>query len=240
MIFKWQPFFSFRFSSSSAFPSVCDSRKASPAPELSLPSLPTCHSDAAHLEAEYVHRVYDSIAPHFSSTRHSPWPRVCLFLSSLAPGSMLADVGCGNGKYLGVNPKVIAVSAVSFWVTVGRFSPFSLRRSCFRAVSCSKVTPQPEHSASGFHEALCSARPPTLITFPVPTAVRHLRSTAVPSAPRSWRGDGQCLSSSKRDASKLGLKGRPWVHFHLEWNENVFHALKCVLYHVLSKVSNGK
>ncbi|XP_056906672.1 alkylated DNA repair protein alkB homolog 8 isoform X2 [Takifugu flavidus] len=91
------------------FPSVCDSQRVSAVPEPSLPSLPTCHADAAHLEKEYVHRVYNSIAPHFSSTRHSPWPRVCHFLSSLPPGSMVADVGCGNGKYLSVNPEVIAV-----------------------------------------------------------------------------------------------------------------------------------
>uniref|UniRef100_A0A674NJL8 tRNA (carboxymethyluridine(34)-5-O)-methyltransferase n=1 Tax=Takifugu rubripes TaxID=31033 RepID=A0A674NJL8_TAKRU len=89
------------------FPSVCDSQRVSAVPEPSLPSLPTCHADAAHLEKEYVHRVYNSIAPHFSSTRHSPWPRVCHFLSSLPPGSMVADVGCGNGKYLSVNPEVI-------------------------------------------------------------------------------------------------------------------------------------
>lgn len=99
----------------SAFPSVCDSQKVPSAPEPALPSLPTSHTDAAHLEEEYVHRVYNSIASHFSSTRHSPWPRVCHFLSSLTPGSMLADVGCGNGKYLGVNPEVIAVSILSFY-----------------------------------------------------------------------------------------------------------------------------
>ncbi|XP_075905974.1 tRNA (carboxymethyluridine(34)-5-O)-methyltransferase alkbh8 isoform X2 [Nelusetta ayraudi] len=89
-----------------AFPSACDSQKASgPCP----PSLPSCHSDAAHLEEEYVHRVYNAIASHFSGTRHSPWPRVCHFLNSLSPGSLLADVGCGNGKYLGVNPQLVAV-----------------------------------------------------------------------------------------------------------------------------------
>ncbi|XP_037632381.1 alkylated DNA repair protein alkB homolog 8 [Sebastes umbrosus] len=93
-----------------AFPSACDSQGAPPAPSPpSPPSLPCCHADAALLEEEYVHRVYDAIASHFSSTRHSPWPRVCHFLSTLPPGSVLADVGCGNGKYLGVNPEVIAV-----------------------------------------------------------------------------------------------------------------------------------
>ncbi|XP_022051603.1 alkylated DNA repair protein alkB homolog 8 isoform X2 [Acanthochromis polyacanthus] len=96
-----------------AFPSACDSRGApsTPSPALppSPPTLPCCRADAARLEEEYVHRVYDAIASHFSSTRHSPWPRVCHFLASLPPGSVLADVGCGNGKYLGVNPDVIAV-----------------------------------------------------------------------------------------------------------------------------------
>ncbi|KAM6946007.1 tRNA (carboxymethyluridine(34)-5-O)-methyltransferase alkbh8 [Aplochiton taeniatus] len=89
-----------------AFPSVCDSRSP-PAP--SPPALPRGIPEAARLEAEYVHRVYDAIAGHFSSTRHSPWPRVGHFLSALRPGSVLADVGCGNGKYLGVNPEVVAV-----------------------------------------------------------------------------------------------------------------------------------
>ncbi|XP_060929378.1 alkylated DNA repair protein alkB homolog 8 [Limanda limanda] len=97
-----------------AFPSTCDSRGAlstpSPSPP-TAPSLPCCHADATRLEEVYVHRVYDAIASHFSSTRYSPWPRVCHFLSSLPPGSVLADVGCGNGKYLGVNPEVIAVGS---------------------------------------------------------------------------------------------------------------------------------
>ncbi|XP_027136276.1 alkylated DNA repair protein alkB homolog 8 isoform X2 [Larimichthys crocea] len=92
-----------------AFPSACDSQGGPSASPPSPPSLPSCHADAAHLEEEYVHRVYDAIASHFSSTRHTPWSRVCHFLSSLPPGSVLADVGCGNGKYLGVNPEVIAV-----------------------------------------------------------------------------------------------------------------------------------
>jgi hypothetical protein len=46
--------------------------------------------------------VYDAIASHFSSTRFAVWPKVRAFLEGLAPGSVVADVGCGNGKYLGV------------------------------------------------------------------------------------------------------------------------------------------
>lgn len=55
------------------------------------------------IEKTYVHRVYDAIAPHFSSTRFAKWPKVAEFLSSLAKGSLVFDVGCGNGKYLGFN-----------------------------------------------------------------------------------------------------------------------------------------
>ncbi|XP_017216932.1 tRNA (carboxymethyluridine(34)-5-O)-methyltransferase isoform X2 [Daucus carota subsp. sativus] len=56
------------------------------------------------IEKKYVHRVYDAIAPHFSSTRFAKWPKVATFLNSLAPGSLVLDAGCGNGKYLGFTP----------------------------------------------------------------------------------------------------------------------------------------
>ncbi|CAM6087992.1 unnamed protein product [Calypogeia fissa] len=59
---------------------------------------------APEIEKRYVHKVYDAIAPHFSATRFAKWPKVALFLDSLAPGSLVADSGCGNGKYLGYNP----------------------------------------------------------------------------------------------------------------------------------------
>ncbi|KAE9028350.1 Alkylated DNA repair protein alkB 8 [Phytophthora rubi] len=52
------------------------------------------------LEQQYVHEFYETVAAHFSSTRHSPWPRVAQFVSSLPEGSMIADLGCGNGKYM--------------------------------------------------------------------------------------------------------------------------------------------
>lgn len=52
------------------------------------------------LEQQYVHEFYETVAAHFSSTRHSPWPRVAQFVTSLPSGSMIADLGCGNGKYM--------------------------------------------------------------------------------------------------------------------------------------------
>lgn len=52
------------------------------------------------IEKKYVYDVYNKIAPHFSSTRYKPWPQVVKFLEGLPDGSFVADVGCGNGKYL--------------------------------------------------------------------------------------------------------------------------------------------
>jgi hypothetical protein len=64
------------------------------------------------LEKEHVFGVYDSIATHWHHTRGKRkvhWPTVKAFLESLEPGSLVADVGSGDGKYFGVNPTVFPV-----------------------------------------------------------------------------------------------------------------------------------
>jgi alkylated DNA repair protein alkB family protein 8 len=69
------------------------------------------HFNAAtpEIEKRYVHKVYNAIAPHFSDTRFAKWPKVALFLESLEPSSVVADAGCGNGKYLGFNKECFFV-----------------------------------------------------------------------------------------------------------------------------------
>ena len=57
---------------------------------------------ASVLEQQLVHSVYEEIAGHFSDTRHKPWPRVVEFIRSVSREGLLLDLGCGNGKYLGV------------------------------------------------------------------------------------------------------------------------------------------
>lgn len=63
----------------------------------------------SQMEKKHVYDVYDRIAPHFSHTRYKPWPKIEQFLNTLPDNSIVYDIGCGNGKYLGVNPKLIMI-----------------------------------------------------------------------------------------------------------------------------------
>lgn len=65
----------------------------------------------------HIFQVYDTIALHFSDTRSKIWPKVRTFIESFAAGSILVDVGCGNGKYFGVNQNIFQVSTVYISVT---------------------------------------------------------------------------------------------------------------------------
>ncbi|KAH0475902.1 MAG: hypothetical protein KVP17_001758 [Porospora cf. gigantea B] len=74
--------------------------KTVPSNKTCTPALvPKNEADASEWEEQHVHSVYSVIAKHFSNTRYKPWPRVQRFLDSLASGSVVFDIGCGNGKY---------------------------------------------------------------------------------------------------------------------------------------------
>ncbi|KAH0444561.1 tRNA (uracil-5-)-methyltransferase trm9 [Colletotrichum camelliae] len=95
-----------------------DSSSAAAAAAVAPSSTPTAQTqtdgqqeDAESYESRHVHTVYEAIAPHFSSTRYKPWPLVSSFLLSLAPGSVGLDAGCGNGKYIGVNPSLYIIAS---------------------------------------------------------------------------------------------------------------------------------
>lgn len=53
-------------------------------------------------ERNHVHNVYDAIAVQWNHTRGKRnviWPGATNFIQTLLPGSIIADVGCGDGKY---------------------------------------------------------------------------------------------------------------------------------------------
>lgn len=71
--------------------------------------LPMTDVEAVEFERAHVHEVYNGIADHFSSTRHSAWPGVARFIHAMDPYSMMVDVGCGNGKYLNLRNDLYSV-----------------------------------------------------------------------------------------------------------------------------------
>ncbi|OQS01355.1 alkylated DNA repair protein alkB 8 [Achlya hypogyna] len=87
-----------------AFPDQCDSRIFAPVDDTEAPMCPT------ETEKLYVHAFYEKVAEHFSSTRHSPWPRIEEFVRALPEGTLLADIGkgCGNGKYMKCMPPSVS------------------------------------------------------------------------------------------------------------------------------------
>lgn len=69
--------------------------------------------------ANPLNSVYEAIASHFSDTRYKPWPLIPAFLASLPSGSVGADLGCGNGKYLGVRSCLAGASAEDLVIREG-------------------------------------------------------------------------------------------------------------------------
>ncbi|KAI3340432.1 uracil-5--methyltransferase TRM9 [Ustulina deusta] len=105
-------------------------------------------------EDEHVHSVYESIAGHFSSTRYKPWPFIASFLRERVPsGAVGLDVGCGNGKYLGVreggdvhivgsdrSPSLVGIArGRGFDVAVADGLALPFRRGCADFVLCIAV-----------------------------------------------------------------------------------------------------
>ncbi|XP_069828191.1 probable tRNA methyltransferase 9B [Dendropsophus ebraccatus] len=69
----------------------------------------TMEKEASRLERQHVHKVYEKIAPYFNDKRYKAWPKVQEFLLAQEPGSLIADIGCGNGKYLHINSETYKV-----------------------------------------------------------------------------------------------------------------------------------
>lgn len=86
------------------------SSRSSQITDMSIPELPK-GLEPVNQEQEHVHDVYNEIAGHFSQTRYKPWPIVEKFLLGQNDYSIGIDIGCGNGKYLEVNKKLLMFGA---------------------------------------------------------------------------------------------------------------------------------
>ncbi|KAB7506468.1 Alkylated DNA repair protein alkB-like protein 8 [Armadillidium nasatum] len=74
--------------------------------------------NSVSFERDHVLNVYEEIADHFDQTRHKPWPNVLKFVESLEMGSLLLDVGCGNGKYMNENKNIFSVTSSFLYINV--------------------------------------------------------------------------------------------------------------------------
>lgn len=127
------------------------SAAATTTPSRATPSNPAPAPDTTNpesYEAQHVHQVYNTIAPHFSATRHKPWPVVAAYLASRPPGSLGLDVGCGNGKYLSCVPPgcfALACDRSDQLVGLAARSQQRTTTTAAAATQSSSQQPQPQH-----------------------------------------------------------------------------------------------
>ncbi|MCJ1343239.1 tRNA methyltransferase, has a role in tRNA modification [Peltigera leucophlebia] len=119
---------------------------------------PILQAESEEYEDKHVHQVYEQIASHFSATRYKPWPIVEKFLLDLPDGSVGLDVGCGNGKYLGVNPKLFVIGSD-------------------RSSNLAKIASHNQPQVSVIADNLSLPHPPSSFDFAISIAVVHHLST---------------------------------------------------------------
>ncbi|XP_029899115.1 probable tRNA methyltransferase 9B [Aquila chrysaetos chrysaetos] len=102
--------------------------------------------EASQLERDHIHSVYEKIAPCFNDACYKAWPKVQQFISEQERGSLIADIGCGNGKYLHISsqvyklgcdycfPTVESARSEGHEVTVCHSLCLPYRSECFDAV----------------------------------------------------------------------------------------------------------
>lgn len=115
-------------------------------------------ADSEQYEDIHVHRVYEQIASHFSSTRYKPWPIVEQFLRNIPDGAVGIDVGCGNGKYLKVNPKIFIIGSD-------------------RSPNLTRIASQHGPHVAIVADNLSLPHPPSMFDFAISIAVIHHLST---------------------------------------------------------------
>uniref|UniRef100_A0A7S4ESV5 Methyltransferase type 11 domain-containing protein n=3 Tax=Chrysotila carterae TaxID=13221 RepID=A0A7S4ESV5_CHRCT len=106
------------------------------------------------LERLHVQSVYDSVAHEWHGTRYKAWPRVVEFVNTLPRHSLVADVGCGNGKlapafrsngHFGIgsdfSTELVRISAVDMQMEAQVADALMLpyRSDAFDAVTCIAV-----------------------------------------------------------------------------------------------------
>ncbi|KAG8746834.1 tRNA methyltransferase, has a role in tRNA modification [Ceratobasidium sp. 414] len=114
-------------------------------PQNKLTLAPSADTEGAQThENQYVHDVYDQIAPHFSQTRYKVFSTAIIqqygtdptanFLNSIPTGSIGLDSGTGNGKYLPLSEGRFLTIGVDRSAGLLRFAQFAGESSVPRDV----------------------------------------------------------------------------------------------------------
>ncbi len=67
------------------------------------------YMEPAAIEKNYVQDVYNIIAGPFDITRAYIWNKINMFIKNIPPNSLVADIGCGNGKNMTVDLNIFGM-----------------------------------------------------------------------------------------------------------------------------------
>ena len=118
------------------YPAYCDSQLAS-IPPTRMGEEMMEHDE--HIEDGHVNTVYNEIARHFSATRFAIWPEVRKFIDSIPEHGIVADVGCGNGKYFGVVGKNVHVTGSDRSSGLAAVAAARLRPNTMGIIECPRA-----------------------------------------------------------------------------------------------------
>lgn len=101
---------------------------------------------------EETENVYEKIAHHFSHTRPRPWKWVETYLTSQSRGSLVYDIGCGNGRNMHSNHlNMIGVDTCDSFLSICKESKLSVVKACMTKLPFISQTADAMISIASFH-----------------------------------------------------------------------------------------
>jgi SAM-dependent methyltransferase len=169
-----------------------------------------------------VAQTYNAIAQDFSHTRYSVWGGVRTFLDSLPKGSLVGDIGCGNGKnmlYKQERLKYEGVDISSEFVGICRSRGLSVKEGSVLDIPASAAQYDHTMSIAVIHhlrtreERLQAIRELYRVTKPGGSVLIYVWAAEQPAdSKRKFAGGDTIVPFHKKDGS---IHGR-FYHIYVE------------------------